>query len=251
MSELNALSVIVVMGATGGIGAESCRVLQSLNHQVVALGRNSEKLSALQQELGVTTRLINDGANFTEVEETLSSIKSDLGRIDGIVNCIGSVILKPAHMTSEEEFQGVLRTNLNSAFAVVRGGAKVLEQGGSIVLISSAAARIGLANHEAIAAAKGGIIGLTLSAAATYGSKGIRVNAIAPGLVETPMTKRITANERSKQISLAMHTLGRLGQPSDIAQAIAFLLDSKNSWLSGQILGVDGGLGSLQPQPRV
>jgi NAD(P)-dependent dehydrogenase (short-subunit alcohol dehydrogenase family) len=141
----------------------------------------------------------------------------------------------------------VIAANLTSAFAVVRAAGKAMRQkGGSIVLVSSAAARIGLANHEAIAAAKAGVMGLTLSAAATYASKGIRVNAVAPGLVRTPMTQRIWDNPKSAEASQAMHALGRLGEPDDVASLIGWLLDPANSWVTGQVIGVDGGLGSLR-----
>ena len=105
---------------------------------------------------------------------------------------------------------------------------------------------MGLANHEAVAAAKAGVIGLTRSAAATYAARGVRVNCVAPGLVRTALTDRITANPAAERASLAMHPLGRLGEPGDVARAIVFLLDPENDWITGQVLGVDGGLGSLK-----
>jgi NAD(P)-dependent dehydrogenase (short-subunit alcohol dehydrogenase family) len=120
--------------------------------------------------------------------------------------------------------------------------------GGSIVLVSSAAARLGLANHEAIAAAKAGIIGLTLSSAATYAARGIRVNCVAPGLTRTPMTARLTQNEATLKASTAMHALGRIGEPDDVAGAIDWLLGPESSWITGQVLGVDGGLASVRPR---
>jgi NAD(P)-dependent dehydrogenase (short-subunit alcohol dehydrogenase family) len=122
----------------------------------------------------------------------------------------------------------------------------MMSSGGSIVLMSSAAARIGLPNHEAIAAAKAGIIGLVYSAAATYAARRVRVNAVAPGLVQTPLTEKITSNERSRGFSLALHPLGRLGEAADIASAIRWLLNPEQSWVTGQVLGVDGGLGTLK-----
>jgi NAD(P)-dependent dehydrogenase (short-subunit alcohol dehydrogenase family) len=118
--------------------------------------------------------------------------------------------------------------------------------GGSIVLMSTAAARVGLANHEAIAAAKAGVVGLVISAAATYAPKGIRVNCVAPGLVRTPMTERLTANEASLKASVALHALGRIGEPADVAAAIEWLLDPAQTWVTGQVIGVDGGLGSVR-----
>jgi NAD(P)-dependent dehydrogenase (short-subunit alcohol dehydrogenase family) len=123
-----------------------------------------------------------------------------------------------------------------------------MKQGGSIVLVSSAAARVGLANHEAIAAAKAGVIGLALSAAATYAPRGIRVNCVAPGLVRTPLTSRITENEAALKGSLAMHALGRIGEASDVASAMEWLLDPAQAWVTGQVIGVDGGLASLRPR---
>jgi 3-oxoacyl-[acyl-carrier protein] reductase len=123
-------------------------------------------------------------------------------------------------------------------------------KGGSVVLISSAAAMAGFANHEAIAAAKAGIIGLTLSAAATYASSNLRFNAVAPGLTQTPLTSSITANETSRKLSEAMHPLGRLGKPEDIARTIVFLLDPLNDWITGQVFAVDGGLSRVRTKMR-
>jgi NAD(P)-dependent dehydrogenase (short-subunit alcohol dehydrogenase family) len=123
-----------------------------------------------------------------------------------------------------------------------------MERDGSVVLVASAAATTGLANHEAIAASKAGIIGLARSAAATYASRGLRFNVVAPGLVRTPLTARITGNPAAEKASTAMHALGRLGEPDDIADAIAWLLGGSSSWITGQALGVDGGLASVRPR---
>jgi NAD(P)-dependent dehydrogenase (short-subunit alcohol dehydrogenase family) len=117
-------------------------------------------------------------------------------------------------------------------------------------LVSSAAARLGLANHEAIAAAKAGVIGLTLSAAATYAPKRIRVNAVAPGLVRTPLTARITGSESALEASTSLHALGRIGEPDEVAGAIAWLLDPAQSWITGQVLGIDGGLATVCSRAR-
>ena len=118
------------------------------------------------------------------------------------------------------------------------------------MLVSSAAVMAGLANHDAIAAAKAGVIGLLRSAAATYAPRGLRVNAVAPGLVETSLTEQLTASDASRAASEAMHALGRLGRPEDVAAAVAFLLDPANDWITGQVLGVDGGLSSVRPRQR-
>nr|MCU0626129.1 SDR family oxidoreductase [Gemmatimonadaceae bacterium] len=165
---------------------------------------------------------------------------------------VGSLLLKPAHLTRPEEFEEVVAVNLRSSFAVVRAATRVMmanadPAGGAIVLVASAAARIGLANHEAIAAAKGGVIGLTLAAAASYAPKAIRVNCVAPGLVRTPLTARITGSAAAEQASTAMHALGMLGEADDVAASIAWLLDRDDArWVTGQVIGVDGGLGTVR-----
>jgi NAD(P)-dependent dehydrogenase (short-subunit alcohol dehydrogenase family) len=120
--------------------------------------------------------------------------------------------------------------------------------GGSVVLVSSSAAHVGLANHEAIAAAKGGVEALVRAAAATYAPRGIRVNAVAPGLVRTPLSARITENPAGEKASVAMHALGRLGEPADVAAAIQWLLGPDSGWVTGQVQRVDGGLATVRPR---
>ena len=169
------------------------------------------------------------------------------GAIDGVVNCVGSVLLKPAHLTTPDEWNAAIATNLTSAFATVRGAFPLMrKQGGSIVLLSTAAARTGIPNHEAIAAAKAGVIGLMQSAAATYAARNIRMNAVAPGLIQTTLTERIWSNKTAAAASRGMHALGRLGTPADVASLIAWLLQEDNGWITGQVFGVDGGLATLR-----
>jgi NAD(P)-dependent dehydrogenase (short-subunit alcohol dehydrogenase family) len=188
-----------------------------------------------------------DTRERASVDAVVSDVIARYGRIDGVAHCVGSLLLKSAHSTSPEEWNDIIATNLTSAFVVLSSAVRAMRQrGGSIVLVSSAAARIGLANHEAIAAAKAGVIGLTLSSAATYASKGIRVNAVAPGLVRTPLTRRIWDKPALAEASESMHALSRLGEPQDVASLIGWLLDPVNSWVTGQVIGIDGGLGTLR-----
>lgn len=239
--------MFLILGATGGIGSATARVLADHGAQVVLAGRDRTGLENLAAETGGLPALVNDATQGSEVTNAVEEGLGHFGRLDGVVNCVGSLLLKPAHITTDEEWDEVISTNLTSAFVTVRAGVKGLRsEGGAIVLVSSAAAQIGIANHEAIAAAKAGVIGLTRSAAATYASKNIRVNAVAPGLVETAMTSRLTQSDAAREASLAMHPVGRLGEAEDVARVIVFLLDPANDWVTGQVIGVDGGLGSLR-----
>jgi 3-oxoacyl-[acyl-carrier protein] reductase len=122
---------------------------------------------------------------------------------------------------------------------------------GSFVLFSTVAARTGLQNHEAIGAAKGAVEGLIRSASIAYARYGIRFNAIAPALTKTELSKSLWSSEAMLNASVAMHPLGRLGEPGDIAAAAAFLLSGEASWLTGQILGIDGGLSAGHPPAKL
>ena len=238
----------VILGAGGGIGSATARRLAEQGAKLVLAGRSPDPLETLAAETGGIAHPL-DATRTADVAAAVDLASREFGRVDGIANCVGSLLLKPAHITTDDEWDDTIATNLRSAFAAVRAGARAMRSdGGSVVLVSSAAAQIGLANHEAIAAAKGGVIGLTRSAAASYAPAKIRVNAVAPGLVRTQMTERLTASETAEQASLAMHALGRLGEPEDVAAAIVFLLDPANSWITGQVVGVDGGLGSVRPR---
>jgi 3-oxoacyl-[acyl-carrier protein] reductase len=236
---------VIIVGASGGIGSELSRHLKEQGAELFLIARNEEKLSSLASELE-SKFCIADISNFTEAESAFQNAKSIFGTYNAIVNLAGSIVLKPAHLTSPDEWQQVISQNLTSAFNCLRYGVSQLEAGASVVLLSSAAARIGLANHEAIAAAKAGVIGLTLSAAATYASRGIRFNCIAPGLVRTELSAKITSNQNAEKASLSLHPLKRLGEASDVSALIAFLLSDASSWMTGQVLGLDGGLASLK-----
>ena len=239
-------SSFIVIGAYGGIGSVVSKILKENGANLLLAGKDASKLEALSNDLNAPFFNL-DASDFSQVDSLIEFAIKTFGAIDGIVNCCGSLLLKPAHITSEAEYFSVIQSNLTSSFATIRSGCKaMMGRGGSVVLISSAAAKVGLANHEAIASAKAGIIGLTKSAAATYASKNIRVNCVAPGLINTPLTKSITNNENALKASVSMHPLGKIGSPSDIASAVVWLLDPSNSWITGQTIVVDGGLSSLK-----
>jgi 3-oxoacyl-[acyl-carrier protein] reductase len=225
----------LIIAASSGIGQATTKLLRDAGHSVFTTARDNTKIQP---------DAILDATDFDAVDDVFKQA----GALDGVVNCSGSLLLKSAHLTSKEQYNAVIDASLTTAFATVRAAGKHLNKGGSVVLVSSAAAMEGLANHEAIAAAKAGILGLTLSAAATYASMNLRVNAVAPGLTETPLTAALTGNDVSRKFSEAMHALGRLGKPEDVARAIVFLLDPINDWITGQVLAVDGGLSRVRPK---
>ncbi len=239
-----------ILGASGTIGAAVARQLTANGHSVFLLGRNPEKLQALAMELNQPWQAF-EPRESASLEAALQTLISSHGPIHGLVNCIGSVLLKPAHATSDQEFRDVFETNLFTAFATVRAAGKLMrEHGGPVVLFASAAAEIGIQNHEAIAAAKAGVIGLARSAAASYAPSNIRVNVVSPGLVRTEMTRRIWDNPLAAAASQDMHALGRFGEPDQIASLVAWLVEPANNWITGQVIGMDGGLGHLLPTRR-
>jgi NAD(P)-dependent dehydrogenase (short-subunit alcohol dehydrogenase family) len=237
--------VYLVLGASGGIGSSLARILQRHEAHLVLAARDGERLRRVAEETGGETCPL-DATRAGEVERCARQASESHGRLDGIANCVGSVLLKPAHLTSDDDWHQTLQLNLGTAFATVRAAGKLIRGTGSVVLFSSAAASIGLSNHEAIAAAKAGVVGLMRSAAATYAARGLRFNAVAPGLVETPATARITGSDAGRKASLSMHPLGRLGQPEDVASIAAWLLGPDSGWVTGQVFGVDGGLAAVK-----
>jgi 3-oxoacyl-[acyl-carrier protein] reductase len=215
---------------------------------LLLVGRNESKLESLSRELGHPFEAV-DVTNTDEMSACLQNASFIYGKFDGFVNCVGSIVLKPAHLTSDAEFDQTLRTNLYSSFAILKSAIPLLrEHGGSLVFFASAAAEIGIANHEAIAAAKAGVIGLARSAAATYALQNIRVNVISPGLIKTEMTRRIWDVPANCKASTEMHALQRLGEPAHIASLVSWLLNPENDWITGQVIGVDGGLGHILPR---
>lgn len=246
------MPVVVLIGAAGGIGAELAQRLARTGARLVLAGRRREPLDALAPTLPVESLVIPaDAAAFDQVDALFDQALARFGRVDGAVNLAGSIMLKAAHQTTRAELDAVLSQNLISAFALVRAAGRVMRSsGGSVVLLSSTAARVGLPNHEAIAAAKAAVIGLTQSAAATYAPT-LRVNAVAPGLTRTPMARPLISSEMAEKASVAMHPLARLGEPGEIAAAIAWLLSPDAAWITGQVIGLDGGLSTVRPRLKM
>lgn len=227
----------LIIAASSSMAQATSQLLQNQGHSLYQTARGQDKIKA---------DAILDASDFQAVEEIFQKAQEKLGLLDGVVNFAGSLLIKPAHLTTKEEYQQTINASLTTAFATVLSSGKYLKHGASVVLMASAVALTGIPNHEATAAAKAGVIGLMRSAAATYASHKIRFNVIAPGLVETPLTQHITSVPSALNYSLNFHPLRRIGTPQDIARAVLFLLDPQNDWITGQVLNVDGGLAHLK-----
>ena len=233
---------VLIIGGAGGIGRALAQQLSEKGWKLVLAGRTLQGLEEVASATGGTAAVL-DATSFEAVE----SLLADHPDARCAVNLAGSILLKSAHQTTESEFNETIDQNLRTAFSLVRAcGLSWRQGGGSIVLMSTCASQVGLANHEAIAAAKAGVEGLARSAAASYASRGIRCNVVAPGLVDTPLASRLTQNEGARKASESMHPLGRIGTSDEVARLIAFLLDPENDWITGQIVGIDGGLARVR-----
>lgn len=237
----------VVVGSAGGIGTRLCEMLSDSGWTLVLAGRNTENIEAQRRTLGgcVDSSHTLDASDFDSFDDLLAQHQD----ATALVNLAGSILLKPSSSTSREDFDRTVSQNLTTAFACVRAAGKHMRKnGGSVVLMSSCAAQIGLSNHEAISAAKAGVEGLVRSAAASYASNGIRFNAVAPGLVETPLASGILSSDPARKASESMHPLKRIGQPEEIARVIGMLMEPESSWITGQVIGVDGGMATVRPK---
>jgi NAD(P)-dependent dehydrogenase (short-subunit alcohol dehydrogenase family) len=239
--------VALIFGATGGIGKELAEQLIKKNKKVIAIARNEEKLIELNQALG-TPYYVCNATDEQAVKKTIDDIYKEYGRIDCVANCLGSFFIKPLEKTSLKEFQEVLNINLLSSFIILKEAVEKMahQKKGSIVLFSSCAAKIGLVHHEAISAAKGAVASLVKSAAASYAPKGIRINALSPGLIDTNLSKPITSSENALKTSVAFHPLGRIGKPQEVASIAAFLLSDESGFITAQNISIDGGLAHIK-----
>ena len=225
---------ILLIGGSYGIGLAIIKELASNNNVYVA-SRTSEGLQ---------------GLNVTYIE--FDALTSDLNvallpeKIDGLVYCPGSINLRPFRGLKLETFQSDMQINFFSMVKVIQSILPLLTASNqaSIVLFSTVAVKMGMPFHTSVAAAKGAIEGFAKALAAEYAPK-IRVNVIAPSLTDTPLADKFLNNDDKKEKSSLRHPLKRFGQSEDLANMAAFLLSEKSSWMSGQILHVDGGLSSL------
>jgi 3-oxoacyl-[acyl-carrier protein] reductase len=242
---------VVVVGATGGIGGALVERLRRAGRPVHLVARDEARLAALaaRVDAGFTVADARDPAALQRAFDDAIA----RGPVNGVVGAVGSILLRPLHLTRDEDFDDVLGENLRAAFVIARAAVRCFQAAkspGSVVLFSSAAARAGLPSHEAIAAAKAGVEGLVRSAAATYASARIRFNAIAPGLVDTPLAARLLATPAAREASEQRHPLGRIAAPDEVAALAALLLSDDAASITGETFGIDGGLAGLRPLGR-
>ena len=232
----------LILGATGSIGSSLAKKVVEDGGEVHLVGREESSLSKLASELN---------SSFTTcdvLEENFADkIFNDLGNtpINGLAYCVGSIDLKPIKMTKKSDYMQSFNLNLISAVEIIRRSSDSLKQNkGSIVLFSTVAVRRGFTNHSIVASAKGALEGLTVSLAAEF-APNIRVNCIAPSLTKSKISSFLLKNEQIAESIAKMHPLKRLGEGHDSSSVANFLLSDSSSWITGQILGVDGGRSSL------
>lgn len=233
---------ILIGGINGGIGSALARQLEAQGDTAVGFSRS-----------GTNNTPTCDATDAHALAAHCKQVASAYSHIDAYVHAIGSIYLKPAHLTSVDDWLAVMNQNLNSAFYALRAMLPILQKqgGGRILFFSSVAAQIGLANHEAIAAAKGGLEAMIRTAAATYAPRGIRINAIAPSLTDTPLSNAITSNQQALKISQQMHPLGALNTADQVASLATWLLSDSAQQVTGQVFVMDGGLSSIVPKPKL
>ena len=232
----------VIIGASGGIGRQLTLDLQAQGANLF-LGYHTNQPPDKLLKSAHYSQI--DARSFEQTIKFIADAKQRLGNIDGVVSLPGAILLKSPHLVSESEFDKLVDTNLKTAFSVIRAVGKLLKNS-STILMSTAAVHLGLSNHEAIVASKAGIEAMVRSASVTYARKSIRFNAIAPGLVDTPLSHNIISTPSSLEYSKKLHVTGKIGTPQDISNMIQFLLNSNNQWITGQIFTIDGGLSTTK-----
>lgn len=228
----------LIVGGTTGIGKSLTDILTAGGDSVIIASR-----SASERIEGSDSISVHD-VDATDADADWSFLPE---KLDGMAFCPGSINLKPFHRLKNSDFEEDFRINLVGAVNAIQAALPALKkaENASIVLFSTVAVQRGLNFHTSVAAAKGAVEGLTRSLSAELAPT-IRVNAVALSLTDTPMAERLLSNDSKKEAGNARHALKRYGQPADIAEMAAFLIGGKSSWITGQIIGVDGGMGTIQ-----
>ena len=223
---------IVLIGGSYGIGLAIAKALHQ-DHNVIIASRSREELADLD-----ITHIPFDATTDALTESQLPD------QIHGFVYLPGSINLKPIKMLSVEAFRSDMEINYFGLVNAVKTILPRMAEGASMVFFSTVAVGTGMPFHTSVAGAKGAIEGFARALAAEY-APNLRVNVVAPSLVDTPLAKRLLNNDRKQEAMAARHPLKRVGTASDIAESVLFLLDENSSWMTGQVIGVDGGLSAL------
>ena len=230
----------LIVGATGSIGSNLAEQMYSSGKEIHLVGRDESQLKNLSEKLNSPYTV----ANVLD-EGFVETIKSDISSIRGIAYCVGSIDLKPLKLATESDFNKCMKLNFYSAVDLIKGYQDNLKQNnGSIVLFSTVAAQRGFTNHAIIASAKAAVEGLTVSLAAEF-APNIRVNCIAPSLTKSKIAEPMLKNTTIAEGIAKAHPLKRLGEGKDSASLAKFLISEDSSWVTGQIIAVDGGRSKL------
>ena len=236
----------LVVGGSSDIAQLLVSQLLEQGKQVTVLARDNSRVEHLADS-GVSV-IIGDALDSSVLQTAIETAKENgNGSIAGAAHLVGSILVKPPHALKLDDFEDVIRTNLTSAFlslslickSMLRSG------GGRLVFTSSVAGSLGLVNHEAIAAAKGGVESMVRSAAATYAKRGIRVNAVAPGLTDTRLAATILRSDAMREASANMIPLKRINEAEEIATSIHWLLTGAPDNFTGQVMHLDGGMSQI------
>ncbi len=238
-------SIALVTGASGGIGRALARQLNAQGCRVATVARNATRLA----DVDVAVRIAADPTTPEGAALAIAACQRALGAAPTLLaHCVGSTLIAPLHRTRAEAYREVMRVNLDSAVFMLQAWIAALQGGpGAAVFVSSVVARIGVANHEAIAAAKGGVEALVRGAAATYASQGLRVNAVAPGMTDTPLTAGMLKVPAMREGAARQYPLGGIQTADQVAEVMAWLLGDGAARLTGQVIAVDGGFTTVRP----
>lgn len=235
---------VLIFGATGGVGEALARRIVARGGSVFLAARDPGRLEALAGELGCGSSL----CDVADSEAIAKAVAEAGGSLAGLVYAVGSIDLAPVRKLTREAMRASFELNVVGAAEAVRLALPALQAGkGSVVLFSTVAVAQGFANHALIASAKGAVEGLALSLAAELAPK-VRVNVVAPSLLDTPLGRVFTASEPLSTAIAAMHPLPRLGQAADAAALADFLVGPDSGWITGQVFRVDGGRSTLRPK---
>jgi NAD(P)-dependent dehydrogenase (short-subunit alcohol dehydrogenase family) len=230
----------LIFGATGSVGSSLAEQLKNSGNDIHLVARNESEVKVIAEKLGCSytvADVLEDG--FIE------KVKSDINDIKGIAYCVGSIDLKPLRMVTESDMNKCMKLNLYSAIEAIKGFQESLKKNkGSVVLFSTVAAQRGFTNHTIIASAKAAVEGLTVTLAAEFAPH-IRVNCIAPSLSKSKIAEPMLKNPAIAEGIAKAHPLKRLGEGKDSAALAKFLMTEESSWITGQIIAVDGGRSKL------